>query len=110
MLDCIFADKEIRNALGAAQQLKEIASARDPPAGLLKLLKQGPGAHLKAHYYEYVKAIKTEIAHVQRIQDLQQRVVALLGTAIISISVGIANFLSTIIYNYITYEKFFPRD
>ena len=110
VLDCIFAGDKVCPALGAAQQLMDIANADSAPVGLIVLLKQGPGAHIKSHYYEYVTALNNEIAHIQRIQNLQQRAVGLIGAGIISVSVGVANFLSTMFYSKVATGHFFPND
>ena len=110
MLDCVFADEKVRKALGGALQLKDIDTTDKSQPLLLKMLKQGPGKHIKTHYYEYTKVIKKEMARIRHIQDLQARVVALIGTGIGAVLVGIANFTSTIFYNKITYEQYFPSD
>ena len=96
----IFADPKVCSALRAAKQLRVIETVDNPPNGLLIQLKDGPSAHLKANYFEYVKSLKTEIAHIERIQALQHRAIGLVATGIVSVSVGIANFVARIAYYY----------
>ena len=57
----------------------------------------------------YIQELKTEMAHINRILELQNRLVNLVGTLIMSALVGLASFVSTYIYEkyYATYERFF---
>ena len=77
---------------------------------LLKMLKDGPGAHIKTHYYDYTKAVKKEMARIRRIQDLQARVIGFMAMGIGALGVGIANFMSNVFYNKIAYDQYFPSD
>ena len=74
-------------------------TAGEAPDGLLFQLKQGPGKHIKAHAYRYQRKIDQELARIERIKTLQQRAIGLLGTLIISASIGIANFVSRRVYD-----------
>lgn len=47
-----------------------------------------------------MKIIKLEIAHIQKIRELQQRGVALIGSAWVAFMIGIMNFISRIAYDY----------
>ena len=101
----------MRNALGTAQQLKVIdGSVFEAAPGLLTALKDGPGAHIKTHYYDYTKAVKKEMARIRRIQDLQARVIGFMAMGIGALGVGIANFMSNVFYNKIAYDQYFPSD
>ena len=111
VLDCVFEDENVRNALGAAQQLKVIdGNVFEAAPGLLTALKDGPGAHIKTHYYDYTKAVKKEMARIRRIQDLQARVIGFMAMGIGALGVGIANFMSNVFYNKIAYDQYFPSD
>ena len=111
MLDCVFTDENVLKALGAAQQLKEIdGGAIESQPTLLKMLKEGPGAHIKTHYYDYTKAVKKEMARIWRIQELQARVIGFMAMGIGALGVGIANFMSNVFYNKIAYDQYFPSD
>ena len=61
-----------RDALGGAVMFQKIMDLDAPPDGLLIKLKAGPGKHIKDRYYDYVKALKTEMAHIERLQSLQK--------------------------------------
>lgn len=57
-----------------------------------------PVKHMKSHAYRYQQKIDRELAKIERIQTLQQRAVGLVGTLIISTSIGISNFVSRRVY------------
>ena len=99
VIDCILADRKVAEALGMAEALKGIVG--NPPTELIARLNQGPGAHIRAHAYQYSLKIRAELARIERIRELQLRAVALLGTAIVALFVGIANFISNIIYGIV---------
>lgn len=65
------------------------------PQELLHVLKQGPGRHVKMHTYTYVPSHKVDMEHarIQRVLQLQQRAVALLGSLILALLIGVANQL-----------------
>ena len=92
-------DRKVAEALGMAEALKGIVG--NPPTELIARLNQGPGAHIRAHAYQYSLKIRAELARIERIRELQLRAVALLGTAIVALFVGIANFISNIIYGIV---------
>ena len=98
ILDCMCLDEDVLIGLGAAEQLSH-AVLKEPPTELLKLLKQGPGKHLKKHEYEYRRKIDEELSQIRRIMELQVRAVALIGTALLSLLVGVANFMSRLLYD-----------
>ena len=98
ILDCMCLDEDVLIGLGAAEQLSH-AVLEKPPTELLKLLKQGPGKHLKKHEYEYRRKIDGELSQIRRIMELQLRAVALIGTALLSLLVGVANFISRLLYD-----------
>ena len=66
ILDCMCLDEDVLIGLGAAEQLSH-AVFEKPPLELLKLLKQGPGKHLKKHEYEYRRKIDEELSQIRRI-------------------------------------------
>ena len=49
--------------------------------------------------YTYRKKVDAEIAMIQRLKELQLRVVALIGTALLSLMVGVSNYLSRVYYD-----------
>ena len=108
VLDCIFSDKEVREALGAAGQFKEIANPDAPPDGLLLKLKGGPGKHIKDRYYDYVKALKTEMAHIERLQSLQKQATGLIAIGLLAMGTGAGNFLWGLFSNKLNYGEWVP--
>ena len=52
----------------------------------------------RLHAYEYRRKFDSELALIRRLKELQLRAVALLGTFLFSVLVGICNFLSQIAY------------
>ena len=99
VIDCILADRKIADALGMAEALEGIVG--DPPTELIARLNQGPGAHIRTHAYQYSLQISAELARIDRIREVQGRFVAILGSAIVALFVGIANFVSTYVYGMV---------
>ena len=66
---------------------------------MLLKLKQGPAKHIKNHAYAYRRKVDAELTKIGRIRDLQQRAVALTGTAIIAASVSTGNVLGRLYYD-----------
>ena len=91
MLDAIVCDEGVLSGLNAAYVLRNAVYKDKPPTELLHQLKQGPGRHIKTHSYAYRDKVQREIARLKRIRLLQERIVGLAGTLILSASVGVAN-------------------
>ena len=86
--------------LGAAHLLKDaVIKSGQVPNELLLQLKQGPGKHIKNHAYTYRHKLDAELTKIGRIRDLQQRAVALTGTAIIAAFVSTGNVLGRFYYD-----------
>ena len=75
------ADAEVLKSLGMANALREAVCDENgkPPDYLTYLLKDGPGKHLKEYTYTYRKRLNIEIARINRVQVLQERVVGFWG-------------------------------
>ena len=100
MLDAIVCDEGVLSGLNAAYVLRNAVYKDKPPTELLHQLKQGPGRHIKTHSYAYRDKVQREIARLKCIRLLQERIVGLAGTLILSASVGVANFISRTLYDY----------
>ena len=86
--------------LGAAHLLKDaVIKSGQVPNELLLQLKQGPGKHIKNHAYTYRHKLDAELTKIGRIRNLQQRAVALTGTAIVAAFVSIGNVLGRFYYD-----------
>ena len=108
VLDCIFSDEKVREALGAAGQFKGIADPDAVPGGVLTKLKAGPGKHIKDRYYKYVKALKTEIAHIERLQMLQKQATGLIFLGLLAMGTGVGNFVVGLFANKLYYDEWVP--
>ena len=108
VLEAIFSDRQVLKAMGAGKQFN-VANVGEGklPAEVLKLLKTGLGGHIKAHAYEYDQMIGRELARIARIKQLQARAVGLVATAITAGLIGVANFVSKVVYE-IVYPAGFP--
>ena len=94
LFDAVTADNAAFKGLGAAHLFRDaVIKQGRVPTELLLQLKQGPGKHMKKHAYAYRKKIDSEMTRIARIKDLQQRAVALTGTALVAVFVGISNVL-----------------
>jgi len=102
VFDAILTDDELLKGLGVAYAFKDavIESGR-VPAFILSQLKQGPGKHIKVNAYKYQQKIDRELARIRRIMTLQSRLVALSGTAIASVFIGLSSLGSQVAYSYI---------
>ena len=102
IFDAILTDDAALKGLGVAHVFRdaEIESGR-VPAFILRELKQGPGVHIKTNAYKYQQKLDRELARIRRIQTLQARLVALSGTAIASVFIGLSSLGSLIAYEFI---------
>ena len=107
ILECIFSDAKVNRGLGAAIQFQGIVGK--PPNGLLLLLKQGPGAHMKENAYDYKKQIAAEIAHIERIKNLQTQATAYAVSGIIVLGSTVGPFVASMFYNYMSCGKWFGQ-
>ena len=77
VLEMLFADDNVTEALGMAQQLREVRTMTNGtpgdalPEGLMKRLKQGLGSHIKRNYYTYYKAVGMEQTNIERVIHYQ---------------------------------------
>ena len=102
IFEAVATDKAVLSGLGGAHLFKDAVMESGPgqvPNELLIQLKQGPGKHIKNNAYAYRHKIDAELTKIGRIRSLQQRAVALTGTAIISVSVGTCNVLGQLYYD-----------
>ena len=82
---------------------------RQVPGGVLTKLKAGPGKHIKERYYDYVKALKTEMAHIERLQSLQKQATGLIFIALHATGTGVVNFLVSLFSNKLFYDEWVPE-
>eukprot|EP00964_Phaeocystis_antarctica_P027749 scaffold15652_cov68-Phaeocystis_antarctica.AAC.5 len=102
IFEAVATDEAVLTGLGGAHLFKDAVMESGPgqvPNELLVQLKQGPGKHIKSNAYAYRHKIDAELTKIGRIRSLQQRAVALTGTAIISVSVGTCNVLGQLYYD-----------
>ena len=97
VLQCIASDEKLLTALGMAETLYKIKG--EVPTDLLMQLNDGPGAHIRTHAYKYNKLISQELVRIQRVKDMQWKVLTLIGSAFVATMIGVANLLSRLYYN-----------
>ena len=95
----IFCDPDVLKALELANVMSTTRGGEVPP-GMLTILKQKLGKHMKDNYYLYMKEIQEEISHIERIQDLKSRMIALMGSTFVAVLVGLSNFVSQYAYDW----------
>jgi hypothetical protein len=99
VLDCICADARVLEGLGAARQL--YSTIGDAPDELLQLINRGPGQHIRQNAYRYRAQIDRELVTIRRLKELQVRMIALAGSAILAAMVGLSNALFARVSNVV---------
>ena len=97
VLQCIASDEKLLKALGMAETLYKIKG--DVPTDLVMELNNGAGAHICSHAYKYDKLISQELVRIQRVKDMQWKVVTLTGSGLVATMIGAANLLSRLYYD-----------
>ena len=69
IFDSIVSDMDLLNALGAAKALMNMQG--EPPSGMVTLINQGPGRHIREHVYRYERCISRELVKISRVKDIQ---------------------------------------
>jgi hypothetical protein len=99
----LFDDQKLLAAIGAANQCRGIRTGENGdtiPADLLKMFKDGTAATLRRDKFTYQQAISREQANIERVTKRQGQFVALLGSIVLSIFVGVSNFVSMVAFEY----------
>lgn len=96
VLECILSDSSIASSLGCAHALMKTCGSIPPD--LLNTLSNGPGMHIRQNAFRYRNSINQELFRIGRVKDVQLRFIALIGSAILAALVGIANFVSRVLY------------
>ena len=97
VLQCIASDEKLLKALGMARTLYKIKG--DVPTDLVVQLNDSVGAHIGSHAYKYDKLISLELVRIQRVKDMQWKVVTLTGSGLVATMIGAANLLSRLYYD-----------
>ena len=101
VLQCMAADDKVLEALGAAKAMMHI-EGDTPPAALVAIIAQGPGAHIRKHGYRYTRRLDKELVLIRRVKELQMRTIAGVGTLLVATSVAVGNYFSRIMYDGVT--------
>ena len=101
VLECMVADEKVLEALGAAKALMHI-EGDTPPAALVTIIAQGPGAHIRKHGYRYMRRIDKELVLIRRIKELQMRAITGVGTLLVATSIAVGNYLARVMYDGVT--------
>ena len=84
-------------ALGMAETLYKAAG--DVPIEVVVRLNDSAGAHIRSNAYKYDKLISQELVRIQRVKDMQWKVLTLTGSAFVATMIGMANLLSRLYYD-----------
>ena len=101
VLECLSMDDKVLIGLGVAFALRNFHGT-EPPDGLLKLVKDGPIAHIKKHSYLYFTRIQDELSRIERIKAFQSRWMAAIGALFLAIQIAFADILANYIFNQAT--------
>ena len=63
---------------------------------------------MKDRSYKYVKALKTEMAHIERLQSLQKQATGLIAIGLLAMGTGAGNFLWGLFSNKLNYGEWVP--
>jgi hypothetical protein len=97
ILECIAADQNVADAIGAASLMVEING--NLPSDILIMLNKGPANHIRDHAYQYIRRLEKEAATIRRIQEFQARGFALVGTGVVAAFVSVGNFIARVSYD-----------
>ena len=97
VLQCIASDEKLLKALGMTETLYKIKG--DAPTDLVVQLNDSVGTHIGSHAYKYDKLISLELVRIQRVKDMQWKVLTLTGSAFVAAMIGAANLLSRLYYD-----------
>ena len=89
VLQCIASDEKLLKALGMAETLYKIKG--DVPTDLVMELNDSVGAHICSHAYKYDKLISQELVRIQRVKDVQWKVLTLTSSVFVATMIGAAN-------------------
>merc|ERR1712086_1187940 len=82
VLECMATEEKVLEALGAAKALMHI-EGDTPPAALVAIIAQGPGAHIRKHGCRYMRRIDKELALIRRVKELQKRALTSTGALLV---------------------------
>jgi hypothetical protein len=95
ILDQVFDDEDLKEALGMANQLSEIVrsdNGNGAPDGLLMRLKSDAGGHIKDNYFGFIKATNDEIGRINKIKGRQEALFTTIQSALMVGLVTLGNY------------------
>ena len=103
VLECVISAKGVLAGLEAAAQLRTLHNGRDrAPCCPFDDQRWAGRTFLRLNAYRYSRTINKELAVIGRLRELQQRAIALIGSGILALLVGLANLLSSLTYYVLT--------
>lgn len=108
VLECIIADTEVIQAIGLTEQLN-LCQGLPPPIAVQRFI-EGPCEHIRNNGYRYHKVLMRELARVERVMEIQTRIVGLVGTVTLAGLVGTFNVLGRLYYDLIKADVALARD
>ena len=100
VLECICADDRVLIAIGVAEQLNKCKGSAPP--GVTMLFNDGPSEHIRYNGYRYHRLLMRELARVERVMEVQSRMVGLIGTFLLASLVGGFNVVGQLYHDLIT--------
>jgi hypothetical protein len=95
ILEQVFADEKLQEALGMANQLTAMVrgeNGKDVPDGFLMRFKQDAGGHIKTNNFGFVKAINDEIGRINKIKGRQEAMFTTVQSALMAGLVTLGNY------------------
>ena len=98
VLECVFGDAEVANALGLAKLFLNATGVT--PDSLMVILNQSLGKHIKANAYRYRRSIDGELAAIKRIYKNKETAFQLLWAFSTAAMIGVFSFISRMAWAY----------
>ena len=101
VLECMVADTKVLEALGAAKALMRIEGDA-PPAALVTIIAQGPGAHIRKHGYRYTRRLEKELVLIRRVKEILVRAQFGVATLLVAMWIVIGNYFARVMHDGVT--------
>ena len=90
LLQCLSCDRKLLSALGAGMAVRETVGEKLPDS-ISTRLNQGAGSKIRDNAFDYLNMLEKELAIVRRTVDHQNRGLALIGSALLSVFITIGS-------------------
>ena len=90
LLQCLSCDRKLLSALGAGMAVRKTVGEKLPDS-ISTRLNQGAGSKIRDNAFDYLNVLEKELAIVRRTVDHQNRGLALIGSALLSVFITIGS-------------------